>query len=130
MKKSLITGVLGIAFAFAMVACGGNAATEDTAVVDEAAEMAEEHCMHHCQMTCPDSVCLAANCENCACPDSSACKQKPHCMKAEGEKCCKENAEGCKKAEGEKCCKEKAEGEKCCKNKQNGECKKECEKKQ
>ncbi len=120
MKKSLMTGFLGIVFAFAMVACNGNATTEDTAAIDTtgATEMSEEHCMHHCQMTCPDSNCLAANCENCACPDSSACKQKPHCMKAEGEGCCKKDAEGCKKAEGEGCCK----------NKQNGECKKECEK--
>ena len=117
-----MTGFLGIAFAFAMVACSGNATTDENAANDSTAttEMSEEHCMHHCQMTCPDSVCLAANCENCTCPDSSACKQKPACKKGEGEGCCK-------KAEGEGC--KNAEAKECCKNKQNGECKKECEKK-
>ena len=30
MKKAFMTGFLGIAFAFAMVACNGNATTEDT----------------------------------------------------------------------------------------------------
>lgn len=112
MKKALINGFLGIAFAFAMVACNGNATTEDTTAADTtcaAMEQCEQQCMKHCQMTCPDSVCLAANCENCTCPDSSACHQKPAC-KGEGQ-CCKEKAA----AEGQ-CCKEQGEG-----------CKKECE---
>ena len=123
MKKNLMVGFLGIMFAFAMVACNGNATTEDTAVNDEATmEQAEEPCMHHCQMTCPDSVCLAANCENCACPDDSPCHQKPAC-KGEGQ-CCKDKAA----AEGQ-CCKEKAAAEgQCCKDKAKGEeCKKKCE---
>ncbi len=112
MKKALINGFLGIAFAFAMVACNGNAKTEDTIAADTTGatmEQCEQQCMKHCQMTCPDSVCLAANCENCTCPDSSACHQKPQC-KGEGQ-CCKEKAA----AEGQ-CCKEQGEG-----------CKKECE---
>lgn len=122
MKKAFMTGFLGIAFAFAMVACNGNATTEDTTANTCEMEQAEEACMHHCQMTCPDSVCLAANCENCTCPETSPCKQKPEC-KGDGQ-CCKEKAaaEGqcCKKAEGEGC--KNQEG---CKNHEG--CKKECE---
>lgn len=116
MKKALMTGFLGIAFAFAMVACNGNAANEDTTADTTCAmEQAGEACMHHCQMTCPDSACLAANCENCTCPETSPCKQKPEC-KGDGQ-CCKE------KAAGEGCCKkEAAEG---CQHKEG--CKKECE---
>ena len=116
MKKALFTGFLGIAFAFSMVACNGNATTEDT-TAENTCEMVQndEACMHHCQMTCPDSVCLAANCENCVCPEDSPCHKKPEC-KGEGQ-CCKEKAaaEGC-------CKKESAEG---CKNHEG--CKKECE---
>lgn len=108
-----MTGFFGIAFAFAMVSCNGNAAATDTAADTTACPEQTEQCMKHCQMTCPDSVCLANNCENCTCPDSSACHQKPAC-KGEG------NGE---------CCKDKAAGEGCCKDKANGECKKECESK-
>ncbi len=115
MKKALFTGFFGIAFAFAMVSCNGNAANTDSAV-DSTATVAPaqtEQCEHHCQNTCQDSACLANNCENCACPDSSACKQKA-CCKGEGQEChkaegcqndgaCKKGGE-CKKGEGE-CCK-------------------------
>lgn len=124
MKKALINGFLGIAFAFAMVACNGNASTEDTTAADTCEmEQAEEACMHHCQMTCPDSVCLAANCENCVCPEDSPCHKKPEC-KGEGNCCKKAEGEGCKKAEanGECCKKAEAEG---CQHKEG--CKKECE---
>lgn len=121
MKKALISGFLGIAFAFAMVACNGGAKTNDSVVENEqpACEQAEEQCMHHCQMTCPDSVCLAANCENCTCPEDSPCHQKATCQ---GDGSCADK-EGCKK-EGEGCCKK--EGESCCKKQGEG-CKKECE---
>ena len=118
MKKALISGFLGIAFAFAMVSCNGNAANTDTVADTTNVNMEQtEQCMKHCQMTCPDSVCLAANCENCTCPDSSACHQKPAC-KGEGNCCKKADGEGecCKKAQAEGCA--NAEG-----------CKKECEKK-
>ncbi len=111
MKKSLILGFFGIAFAFAMVACNGNANPTDSPKADIpcAMEQADQQCDHHCQMTCPDSLCLAANCENCTCPEDSPCHKKEAC-KGEG---------NCQKGEGE-CCKAKAEGEKgeCCKNKQ------------
>ena len=119
MKKALISGFLGIVFALSMAACGGNATETDTTVNDTCgATMQNEQCMKHCQMTCLDSVCLAANCENCACPDSSACHQKPAC-KGDGNCCKKAEGEGCQKAEGE-----------CCKKDANAEaCKKECEKK-
>ena len=136
MKRTLISGFLGIVFAFAMASCNGNAANNDSVADTTGATMEQtEQCMHHCQMTCPDSLCLAANCENCTCPDSSACRQKPACKgegncckKAEGEGC--GNHEGCKKAEGEGCahhegCK-KAEGQGCANHEG---CKKECEKK-
>ena len=115
MKKALFTGFLGIAFAFAMVACNGNATTEDT-TANEPCEMeqADEACMQHCQMTCPDSVCLAANCENCACPETSPCKQKPEC-KGDGQCCKKAEGEGCQKANSE-CCKQKEECKKECEN--------------
>ena len=123
MKKALINGFLGIAFAFAMVACNGNAKTEDTIAADTTGatmEQCEQQCMKHCQMTCPDSVCLAANCENCACPEGSPCHQKA--CQGEGQ-CCKEKAA----AEGQ-CCKEKAAAEgQCCKDKNAEGCKKECE---
>jgi len=114
MKKAFINGFLGIAFVFAMASCGGNATTEDTTVADTTGATMEQHeCQHHCQMTCPDSTCLAANCENCACPEDSPCHKKE--CKGEG---------NCQKGEGE-CCKAKAEGEGCA----NAEgCKKECEK--
>lgn len=111
MKKAFITGFLGIAFAFAMTACNGNAPATDSVENDEQnIEQTDNHCMHHCQQTCQDSVCLSKNCEGCTCPDSAACHQKPQCKK-DGE-CCKKNAEA---AEGQ-CCKKNAEG-----------CKKECE---
>ncbi|MBQ7062145.1 MAG: hypothetical protein IJM88_02500 [Bacteroidales bacterium] len=116
MKRSFLTGFLGIAFAFAMVGCGSNAATEEVAEDTTCAnvEQTEEHCMKHCQMTCPDSVCLANNCENCACPEDSPCHQKPACKGEQGQ-----------------CCKDKAAAEGQCCKKQDGEgCKKECEKKQ
>lgn len=114
MKKSFLTGFLGIAFAFAMVGCNSNAATEEVAEDTTGAtmEQTDEACMQHCKMTCPDSVCLANNCENCACPEDSPCHQKAACKGEEG-KCCKEQA-----GEGQ-CCKKDGEG-----------CKKECEKKQ
>lgn len=109
MKKALFTGFFGIAFAFVMASCSGNAANNDSVADSTIAPEQTEQCMQHCQSTCPDSACLANNCENCTCPDSSACKQKA-CCKGEGEGC--EKADGCKKDEG---CK-KGEGE-CCKNK-------------
>lgn len=120
MKKALISGFLGIAFAFAMVACNGNANNNDSVADNEqpACEQADEHqCMHHCQMTCPDSVCLAANCENCACPEDSPCHQKAACQ---GDGNCHKDA-ACAEKEG---CKHEGEG--CCK-KQGEDCKKECE---
>lgn len=138
MKKALIYGFLGIAFAFSMVACNGSAKTEDSAA-DKTCDMmqAEEHeCMRHCQMTCPDSVCLANNCENCACPEDSPCHKKAcqgdgschkdaacaekHECQHEGEGCCKKQGEGCQK-QGEGCQKQ---GEGC--QKQGEGCKKEC----
>lgn len=128
MKKAFISGFLGIAFAFAMVACNGNAANTDTVADTTGATMEQEECMHHCQMTCPDSVCLANNCENCTCPEDSPCHMKACKGEGNGE-CCKK-AEGCqhdgscKKDEG---CK-KADGQGCCKKDGNGECKKQCEK--
>ncbi|MBQ1409128.1 MAG: hypothetical protein IIY87_05165 [Bacteroidales bacterium] len=114
MKKALFTGFLGIAFAFAMVACNGTAQNNDSVADDTTCAQAEEQeCMHHCQMTCPDSVCLAANCENCTCPEDSPCHKKAcmgdgscqkdaacaekHECKHEGEGCCKKQGEGCKK---------------------------------
>ena len=110
MKKALFTGFLGIAFAFAMASCNGNATATDSNNQDTTNQECQktEECMKHCEATCPDSVCLANKCENCTCPDSSACHQKP---------CCKEEGKG-------ECCKAKAEG---CKG--DGECKKECESK-
>lgn len=111
MKKVLISGFLGIAFAFAMVACNGSAKNNDSVADSEqpACEQAEEHeCMHHCQMTCPDSACLANNCENCTCPEDSPCHKKEAC-KGEGN-CCKKDAadaeQGCCKKQGEGCKKE------------------------
>ncbi len=100
-----MTGFFGIAFAFVMAACGGNSTAEDSTAVDSAAmaqtEQCEHQCMQHCQATCPDSVCLANNCENCTCPDSAACKQ----TKCEGNGKCEGKGEGCQgKAEGA-CCK-------------------------
>ncbi len=110
MKKAFITGFLGIAFAFAMVSCNGNTNATDSNNQDTSKKCPkEEQCMKHCEATCPDSACLANKCENCACPDSSACKQKKECCKEEGKgECCKAKGEGCKG---------------------DGECKKECEKK-
>lgn len=136
MKKAFISGFLGIAFAFVMVACNGNASNNDTVAPEEpACEQAEQHeCMHHCQMTCPDSVCLANNCENCTCPEDSPCHQKAckgdgnchkdaacgeqHECQKQGEGCCKKQGEGCKGHEG---CKKEGEG---CKGHEG--CKKEC----
>lgn len=113
MKKALINGFLGIAFAFAMVACNGSAKTEDTVATDQtpAPEQCEQQCMKHCEATCPDSVCLANKCENCTCPEDSPCHKKE--CKGDGQ-----------------CCKEKAAAEGCCESKANGECKKdgECKK--
>ncbi|MBP5190166.1 MAG: hypothetical protein J6031_04555 [Bacteroidales bacterium] len=111
MKKALINGFLGIALVFAMAACNGNNKTDETAADTTCAqtEQCKQQCMKHCQMTCPDSTCLAANCENCACPEDSPCHKKAEC-KGEGQ-CCKEKAA----TEGQ-CCKEQGEG-----------CKKECE---
>ena len=108
MKKILTTGFLGLAFAFAMVACNGNK-TENTDTTQAPApteEQCQEKCMKHCEATCPDSVCLANKCENCACPDDSPCHMKKCCKEGnvegqcakEGDgKCCKEGGEGCKK---------------------------------
>ena len=123
MKKALISGFLGIAFAFAMVACNGSAKNNDSVADNEqpACEQAEEHqCMHHCQMTCPDSVCLAANCENCTCPEDSPCHKKAACQ---GDSTCHKDA-AC--ADKKDCCK-KQQGEGCCKKQQGEGCKKECE---
>lgn len=102
MKKAILTGFFGVAFALVFASCGGNGEVKDT-VADTAVAPETTECMHHCQMTCPDSTCLAANCENCTCPDSSACHKKP-CCKKDGEGCVKAEGEGCKKGEGE-CCK-------------------------
>lgn len=125
MKKALISGFLGIAFAFAMVACNGNNNGTDTTATEPACagmEQAEEHCMQHCQMTCPDSVCLANNCEHCTCPEDSPCHQKAckgdgscqkdaacagkHECKGEGEGCCKKQGEGCQQQK--ECCKKES----------------------
>lgn len=126
MKKAFFTGFLGIAFAFCMVACNGNANTNEPEA-EPTCEQSEEHaCMQHCQMTCPDSVCLANNCENCTCPEDSPCHKKEAC-KGDGQ-CCKKEGNCCKEgAAAEGCCKEGAKpceghGDKpCCKK--EAECK-------
>ncbi|MBO4307664.1 MAG: hypothetical protein J5848_05055 [Bacteroidales bacterium] len=120
MKKALFTGFLGIVFAFAMVACNGNTTENDTTGdTNVVPAQQDEHCMHHCQATCPDSACLAANCENCTCPDSAACHQKPGCKGHEG---CHHDGQGCK-GHGEGC---QGHGEGC---HHDGACQKECERK-
>lgn len=128
MKKAFLTGFLGIAFSFAMVACGGNSTEEDTTANAAPVEQTEEHeCMNHCQMTCPDSACLANNCENCTCPEDSPCHKKEACK---GDGCC-QNHEACKgegNCQKHEACKGEGKGE-CCKNKANGECKKAAENK-
>lgn len=116
-------GFFGIAFAFAMVACGGGAkgndSTKDTnkdkANTEKTCDKpCDKPCMNHCQNTCPDADCLAKNCDNCACPEDSPCKQKPACN---GEnQCCKDKANADCKGDGQ-----------CCKDKANGECKHDCE---
>ena len=110
MKKSLLSGFLGIAFAFAMVACGNDATEPETTTEETTVEQTEHQCMHQCQGTCADSVCNAAKCENCTCPDSSACHHK-HACKGEGNgECCKSKAAD---ADAHQCCKDKANGEGC-----------------
>lgn len=120
MKKAFLSGFLGIALAFVVASCGGNGEATDS-VADTMVAPAETECMQHCQMTCPDSVCLAAKCENCTCPDSSACHQKP-CCKKDGEGCAKVEGAACANAEGD-CCK-KADSD-CCKKADSECCKKE-----
>ncbi len=116
MKKSIVTGLFGIAFAFALVACQGNANKSDSnAPAKEGANVEQnDKCMHHCEMTCPDSACLANKCENCQCPEDAACHKKEAC-KGDGN-CHHGDGECCKGHDGEKC------------NHADG-CKKECENK-
>lgn len=90
-----------------MVSCNGNASDNDT-VADTTCANVEVNEEHHCQASCQDSACNAANCENCTCPDSSACKQN-HACKGEGNCCKKAESECCAKAEG---CKKECEHKK------------------
>lgn len=98
MKKVFLPAFIAAAFAFGMVACNNNTATEETVDTTPAAPV---ECVEHQHECVCDSTCATANCANCA---DSACAKK-ECCKKEGAGCVKDGAE-CKKEcakEGEGC---------------------------
>lgn len=129
MKKVFFTGLLSIAFAFAMTACNNNNAEP---AENENPEVEQKECCERpvceCACTAEGGVCECCPMKEEKCGDAENCLAYKCCKEgAEGEKpCCKEGAEGCQKAcekkcDGEKACEKKCDGDKqCCKKEGEG----------
>lgn len=117
MKKVFFTGLLSIAFAFAMTACNN---TEPAESENETPEVEQKEC---CERPVCECACTAEGgvCECCPMKEEK-CGDEENCL---AYKCCKEQAEGCenaceKKCEGEHACAKKCDGEKACDKKCEG----------